>query len=61
MPTPAAELIRSLRTWPDDELRRLAREVGYELLRRGSAIPVALPVGEAVAGLVGDGQYAVGS
>jgi hypothetical protein len=29
----------------------LARQVGYELIRRGQAVPVALPIGEAVASL----------
>ena len=48
-PTPLAEILRSLRAWPDGELSRLAREVGYELIRRKSAVPVALPVGEAMA------------
>ena len=51
--TPAKEIIRSLRTWPDADLARLAREVGYELIRRGQALPVALPVGEAVATIGG--------
>ena len=46
-----AEVIASLRTWSDDELSALARQVGYELIRRGQPVPVALPVGESVASL----------
>lgn len=46
-PDPAEEVIDSLRTWPDRDLYHLARAVGYELIRRGNALPVALPVGEA--------------
>ena len=49
LPEPAAEVIVGLRTWPEVDLLRLAREVGYELIRRGRAVPVALPIGEAVA------------
>ena len=49
--TPLALTIRSLRTWPEAELLHLARAVGYELIRRGNPVPVALPIGEAVAGL----------
>ncbi len=48
LPDPAAEVISSLRTWPEGDLLTLAREVGYELIRRGNAVPVALPVGEAL-------------
>jgi hypothetical protein len=32
-------------------LLRLARELGYELIRRGRPVSVALPVGEAVAAI----------
>ena len=45
------EVTASLRTWSDDELLALARQVGYELIRRGRPVPIALPVGEAVASL----------
>jgi hypothetical protein len=47
-PEPASEVIGSLKTWPDADLLHLARAVGYELIRRKSALPVALPVGEAI-------------
>ena len=56
--SPLGEAVRSLRTWPDAELLRLAREVGYELIRRGNAVPAALPIGEAVASLA-DHEYTV--
>ena len=46
----AGETIRSLSAWAESDLLHLARAVGYELIRRGRAVPVALPVGEAVAG-----------
>ena len=48
---PLHETLRSLRVWPDEELLHLARAVGYELIRRNRAVPVALPIGEAVASL----------
>ena len=46
---PAGEVIRSLRTWPDQDLYHLARAVGYELIRRNRAMPAALPIGEVMA------------
>jgi hypothetical protein len=49
----AEEVSASLRTWPDGDLLKLAREVGYELIRRGSAVPAALPIGEAMASVSG--------
>jgi hypothetical protein len=49
--SPLGETVRAIRTWPDAELLQLARQVGYELIRRGQAVPVALPIGEAVASI----------
>lgn len=51
LPEPADEVILSLRAWPEADLLRLGRAVGYELIRRGQALPVALPIGEAVSNL----------
>ncbi len=52
VPNPAAEVIRSLKTWPDGELWTLGRAVGCELDRRRLPVPAALPVLEALASLV---------
>jgi hypothetical protein len=50
-PEPVEETIRALPAWPDAALLQLARHLGYELIRRGNAIPAALPIGEAMAGM----------
>ena len=49
--SPAGEVVRSLRTWPDEELWDLAQAVGCELDRRLLAQPVALPIAAALANL----------
>ncbi len=46
---PAAEVVGSLGSWPDDDLLRLVRAGSYELLRRGRAVPVAAPIAEVMA------------
>ena len=43
---PLALTARSPRDWPDEELLTLARCLGYELIRRRRAVPVALALGE---------------
>ena len=47
-PDPLQEVVRSLRTFPDQALVRLARAVSYELIRRDYPRPVALATVEAV-------------
>ena len=50
---PAKEVIRSLATWPDADLFRLARAVAGELLRRELPQPAALPIVAATYAAVG--------
>ncbi len=43
-PDPAEETARGLPAWPDSALRKLARALSAELLRRHLPTPAALPV-----------------
>lgn len=50
---PSAEVIASLRMWPDRDLMHLVRAAACELIRRDLPLPAAVPIVEAGYAAVG--------